>query len=115
MRVLVVGAGRTGVQVLRQLRKNPNLTIITLDPRPDPFAVQEGLIEAVDLVESLTPLTLEFIIERARPDLVILTTTTQDLGLGSAPAMDVLADALQSELAAVASVPVIQVARSSGR
>jgi len=36
MVVLVIGAGRTGAQVLRQLKKNPAITIRTLDPRENP-------------------------------------------------------------------------------
>ena len=36
MTILVVGAGKTGVQVLHQLLKNPRLEILTLDPRDDP-------------------------------------------------------------------------------
>ncbi len=115
MRVLVVGAGRTGGRVIQQLKKNPDLTIIALDPRPDPFALSQGIIEQVDIAEALTPLTLEYILERTHPHLILLTTTTEDLGLGTAPGMDVLADALQEELAAVAEVPVIQVARSAAR
>lgn len=115
MRVLVVGAGRTGSKVIRQLSKNPDIETITLDPRPDPFALSEGLIDEVDVVESLTPLSLDYILERTDPDLILLTTTTEDLGLGKAPGMDLLADALQEELAAVAEVPVIQVARGAVR
>ena len=111
--VLVVGAGRTGALVIEQLAKNPALRLVTLDPNPDPLAVRRGLIADVDFVETLTPLTLEHVLERARPDIVLLATATEDLGLGSAPGMDVLADALRDELAAVAEVPVIQVARST--
>jgi hypothetical protein len=114
MRVLVIGAGRTGAQVLRQLQKNPDLTVLTVDPGEEPYAVQQGIISAVDIREALTPLTLEYVLERAQPDLVLLTTTTEDLGLGKAPGMDILADALREELAAIAEVPVIAVARTGG-
>ena len=55
MRILVVGAGRVGARVLRQLQKNPKLTVITADPHETPYAVQEGIIEKVDIRESLTP------------------------------------------------------------
>lgn len=112
MRVLVVGAGRTGSQVIRQLQKNPDLEIITVDGRDRPYAIEQGHIEAVDYKESLTPLTLEYVVEQARPDLILLTTTTEDLGLGQAPAMDLLADALSQELAAIADTPVVLVKRA---
>ncbi|UCC85748.1 MAG: hypothetical protein JSV81_12885 [Anaerolineales bacterium] len=114
MRVLVIGAGRTGAQVLRQLQKNPDLTVLTVDPREKPYAVQQGIIAGIDIHEALTPLTLEYVLERTRPDLALLTTTTEDLGLGKAPGMDILAGALREELAAIAEVPVISVARTGG-
>lgn len=110
--VLVVGAGRSGAKVLKQLQKNPALRVLTLDARPDPHAVQLGIIDSVDFIEALTPLSLDYILQVAEPDLILLTTTTEDLGLGSAPGLDVLADALRQELASVASVPVIMVARA---
>lgn len=109
MRVLVVGAGRTGVQVLRQLQKNPNITVLTLDPRDEPEAIREGVITAVDFKETLTPLTLEYVLQQAQPDLVLLTMATEDMGLGRAPGLDLLTGALREELAAIADVPVIEV------
>ena len=112
MRILVVGAGRIGARVLRQLQKNAALTVITLDPRPEPFAVQEGIVDHIDIAEAFTPLTLEHVLEQARPDLVLITTTTEDLGLGRAPGLDILADALKKEIARTAAVPVIEVART---
>lgn len=112
MVVLVIGAGRTGAQVLRQLQKNPGLRILTLDPRAEPHAVQEGIIKAVDFREVLTPLTLEYVLEQAKPDLVILASATEDMGLGAGQGVDLLAGALRDELAAIAEVPVIEVART---
>jgi hypothetical protein len=50
---------------------------------------------------------------RAQPDLVLLTRAPRDLGLGSALGMDMLADALQDELATISEVPMILVAQTS--
>jgi len=111
MRVLVVGAGRTGTRVIRQLRKNPDIEIITADPHADSFAVGEGIIEAVDIQEAFTPLTVDFVLEKANPDLILLTTSTEDLGLGSAPGIDILAEALRKEVASASDIPLIEVAR----
>ncbi|MGD2157257.1 MAG: Gfo/Idh/MocA family oxidoreductase [Anaerolineales bacterium] len=111
MRVLVIGAGRGGASVIRQLQKNPNLSILTVDPRQEPYAVQQGAIERVDIQEVFTPLTLDYILEQAEPDLVLIATSTQDLGLGDAPGMDILAQSLREELAALSEAPVIEVAR----
>ncbi len=111
MRVLLVGAGVAGTRVLRQLRKNPNLTVLTVDPREQPPAVLQGLIESVDYREVLTPLTLEFIVSQAKPDLVLIATETEDLGLGSPAGMEMLAEALKDEVVAAAEVPILEVAR----
>ncbi|MBC8509179.1 MAG: NAD-binding protein [Chloroflexi bacterium] len=112
MRILVVGAGRVGAHVLQQLQKNPKITIITADPNETPYAVQEGIIEKVDIRESLTPLTLDFVVAQSQPELMILTRTSEDLGLGMAPGTDILAEALRDELAAISDVPVIEVTRT---
>lgn len=112
MTVLVVGAGKTGAEVLRQLLKNPDLRIITLDPRDNPYAVQERILAGVDFKEPLTPLSIDSIVRSARPDLVLLTTSPQDMGLGEAAGIDVLSAALDDELATIADVPVIKVSRA---
>ncbi|HUF37478.1 MAG TPA: hypothetical protein VMN57_03055 [Anaerolineales bacterium] len=111
MRILIVGAGRGGARVIRQLQKNPNLTLLIVDPGDEPFAVREGIIERVDIKESVTPLNLEYVLEQARPDLMILTLTAEDMGLGTAPGLDILAEALRGEIAALSEVPVIEIAR----
>jgi nucleoside-diphosphate-sugar epimerase len=112
VRILVIGAGRVGARVLRQLQKNPNLTVITCDPRDDPYAVQQGIVPDVDMREPLTPLNLDHIMNQVQPDLVLLTRATEDLGLGTAPGMDMLTSALQEELAFISEVPMIEVSRA---
>ncbi|BCR06243.1 hypothetical protein DESUT3_33120 [Desulfuromonas versatilis] len=112
MRVLIIGAGRTGAKVIQQLQKNPDIVILTADPRKELFAVEQGIIEKVDIREALTPLTLAHVLEKTTPDLVLLAMPTEDMGLGRAPGMDILAGALREELAALAKVPVIEVARA---
>jgi len=111
MRVLVVGAGRAGARVIRQLKKNPDIEIVTADPRADSYAVEKGVIEAVDIQEAFTPLTIDFVLEKADPDLILLAMATEDLGLGTAPGIDILAEALRKEVASASNVPLIEVAR----
>jgi hypothetical protein len=112
MKVLVVGAGRTGARVIRQLRKNPEIEFVTADPRENAFAVETGVIEAVDIQEGFTPLTVDYVLEKAKPDLILLATATEDLELGSAPGIDILAGALRKEMASASDIPLIEVARS---
>jgi hypothetical protein len=112
MVILMVGAGRVGAGVLGQLRKNPDLTVVTADSRERPYAVRQGLIERVDIREAFTPLTMAYVLDQARPDLILLTTTTEDMGLGAVPGMDILTDALREEMAALCDLPVIEVTRT---
>ena len=112
MRVLVLGAGGSGADAIKQLRKNPAIEIITADPKEEPLAVQEGVVEKVDIVREISPISLEEIVEEANPDLILLTLSTDDMGLGHSPGVDILADSLREELAALAGTPVIEVART---
>lgn len=113
--ILVVGAGKTGAQVLRQLFKNPRIRVLTLDPRENPQAIKQGILMSVDFTEALTPLTLDHILKQARPDLILLTSTPEDMGLGEPAGIGMFTDALRDELATIADVPVIDVARSTAR
>jgi nucleoside-diphosphate-sugar epimerase len=111
MRVLVAGAGRIGTKILSQLKKNPDIEILTVDPRKYPFAVKEGVISKVDFHQALTSIALEHVIEKVNPDLVLVTTTTEDIGLGNAPGIDIFVESLREELASISRVPIIAVAR----
>lgn len=113
-RVLVVGAGETGSRVVQQLRKSGNIDIIVLDPRPNPAGVESGVIDKVDLTEALTPLTLDYIIDQCHPDLILLASHADDMGLGNVVGMDMLSRSLREELAAISPVPVIEVERAMG-
>ena len=111
--VLVVGAGNTGVQVIRQLLKNPKVKILTLDPREKPYAVEKDLIKKVDFKEALTPLNLDQVLSQAKPDIILITSIGEDMGYGSAAGANMFRDALRDEIATISDVPVIEVARSS--
>jgi hypothetical protein len=111
MRVMVVGVGRVGSKVLLQLRKNPDLEVVTVDARERPLAVERGIIDDVDSKEPITPMNLNYLVQRMRPDIVLLTRGAEDLQIGDAPGMDMLASSLRDELMAVGSVPIIDVAR----
>ena len=111
-RLLVVGAGRVGAKVLLQLKKNPTLIVYTVDPRETPFAVEEGIIDSVDYQRELTPKDLEPVIEEVEPDIVLVTTSGDDIGRSSIPGPEVLVEALRQELEATSKVPIIAVSRT---
>ena len=113
LRLLVVGAGRIGASVLLQLRKNHALRVYTVDPRETPFAIEEGIIISVDYQRELTPKDLEPVIEEVEPDLVLVTTSRDDIGRSGVPGLEVLVEALRQELEATSKVPIIAVSRTS--
>lgn len=78
MRVLVIGAGKLGIQVLRQLKKNPDMEVVVADPHDKPLAVAEGLLEKVDLRVHVTALNFREVLDTVDPDLVLLARTTED-------------------------------------
>lgn len=112
MKVLIVGAGRVGARVIRQLKKNPKTTIITVDPREKPNAVEEGLIESVDYFLELNPNDILSVIKHVKPDLVLVTTSSEDITRTDVPGLEILVESLRSELEATAEVPIIAVARN---
>lgn len=112
-RILVVGAGDTGTRAILQLRKNPEIEIIVLDPRPQPSGIENGLIKQVDITEALTPLTLDYVVNKCHPDLILLATHSDDMGLGNVGGADIFSRSLREELAALSPVPVIEVERAS--
>jgi hypothetical protein len=97
------------------LRKNPDLTIVTVDPRKTPFAVQEGILASIDYQRELTPSDLEFVIEEVEPDLVLVTTSRDDIGRSGIPGLEILVEALRQELEATSKVPIIAVSRTGLR
>jgi len=112
LRLLIVGAGRVGARVLLQLRKNPALMVYTVDPRETPFAVEEGIIVSIDYQRELTPKDLEPVIEEVEPDLVLVTTSRDDMGRSGVPGLEILVEALRQELEATSKVPIIAVSRT---
>lgn len=78
MKVLVVGAGKLGSMVIRQLRKNPRLEIVVADPHKNPCAVVEDRLCDSHLRVHVTPLNFKEVIDQVKPDLVVLARTTED-------------------------------------
>jgi Trk K+ transport system NAD-binding subunit len=111
MRILVVGAGRVGAKVILQLRKNPKLNVVTVDPRENPPALEQGVIDHVDHFSELTLGGLADIIGKEKPDLILVTTSSEDIARTGVPGLDLLVEALRGELEATSSVPIIAVSR----
>jgi Trk K+ transport system NAD-binding subunit len=111
MRVLVVGAGMVGARVLKQLKKNPKIKVVTIDPRDTPYAVEQGIIEGVDYIVDLNTVEVMETVNNVRPDLVLVTTSKEDIARAGVSGLEVLVTGLRNELEATAEVPIIAVAR----
>ena len=108
MRILVVGAGATGSEVIEQLKKNPSIEILVADARPSPPAVRKGVIDKVDFTEALTPLNMEHMLRQASPDLVLLAAAPNDLIDARIPGADLLARSMYEQLAIDSKWPVVK-------
>ena len=113
MRILVIGAGNVGSKVLLQLKKNPSINIITVDPRENPPAVMDGVIESVDYHHELKSGDLSEVIMMEKPDLVLVTTSPEDMARAGIPGLDLLVEALREELESSTNVPIIAVSRAN--
>jgi dTDP-4-dehydrorhamnose reductase len=85
LRVLVIGGEKLGTQVIRQLKKTPEIEVVVADRRERPAAVECGAIEKVDVVAHVTSMNFEEVLERTRPDFVILARTVQDWDKAETP------------------------------
>lgn len=97
--------------MLTQLKKNPRISVFTVDPRDRPYAVEQGVIEDVDYHIDLNMVDLTDTMNKARPDLVLVTTSKEDIARSGVSGLEVLVTALRDELEATSAVPIIAVAR----
>jgi hypothetical protein len=111
--ILVIGAGKVGAKVLHQLKKNPKIEVKTVDSREIPFAVEEGIIDSVDYTAELIPIKLKPLIESIAPDIVLVTTSKEDISRNNVPGLEILVDSLRHELELTAEVPIIAVNRDT--
>jgi len=112
LKILVVGAGIIGGKIIKQLKKNAEIEIIVVDSREAPFSVEEGIIKTIDYQVELRPIELEQVIKEVNPDIVLVTTSPQDISKSSIPGLEILVEALGIELESTSKVPIIAVSRS---
>lgn len=108
MRVLVIGAGRLGVQTMKQLRKNPGIEIVVADPRERPEAVAEGIVDKVDVQAHVTALNFPEVVRATKPDLVLLARTVEDWGKADTPMGTQYVMGMEKELTR-SDVPVLPI------
>ena len=108
MRVLVIGAERLGIRVIRQLKKVEGLEMIVAERRDRPLAVEEGVIEKVDIVAHVTAMNFEDVLAKTSPDFVVLARTVEDWDKADTPMGSEYVAGMERELTKF-EVPVLPV------
>ncbi len=107
MRVWLIGAGNIGSVALRQLQKNSAVEIFVSDPTDRPEAVRTGLIERIDLVANITPVNINEVARRVRPDMILLSPGIGEQGFGAIEGSKALSDALNYETIIASEYPCL--------
>jgi FlaA1/EpsC-like NDP-sugar epimerase len=107
MRIWLIGAGKAGTEALRQLRKNEEITVVVSATVADPTAVREQVLSKVDHIENVTPLNVNTLARRIRPDLILVDSTAQEGALGRVTGGAALSEAMTFELANVSEYPCV--------
>lgn len=107
MRVWVVGAGQVGTQAIRELQKNEDIAIIVSDVSETPKAVKEGVVAAVDYVETVTPANINSLGRRIRPDLILIDSSAEGRNLGGMTGAGNFMLALANEIAHSSDYPCL--------
>ena len=107
MRVWLIGAGNIGSVALQQLQKNSAVEVFVSDPSDQPEAVRSGLIERVDLVANISPVNVNEIARRVRPDLILLSPGIGEQGFGAVEGSKALSEALNYETTVASEYPCV--------
>ncbi len=107
MRIWLIGAGQAGSEALRQLHKNEEITVVVSAPDAEPPAVRDKVIAKVDYVENVTPVNINILARRIRPDLILIDSTALETGLSRVTGGSALSQALTYEIAAISDYPCL--------
>jgi len=105
MRIWLIGASSAGTEAIRQLQKSTQIDLVVSAPTPDPRAVREGVLDRVDYVETVTPVNVDSLARRIRPDLILLDSSASSYR-GRAGGTE-LSQALTYEIAAASEYPCV--------
>lgn len=107
MRIWLIGADQAGTAALRQLRKNPDIQIVISDSIARPKAVEQRVIAQVDFIESVTPLNVNQVARRIRPDLILLDRGAIQRAFARLSEGFAFAESIQNEIATASEIPCI--------
>ncbi|MCX6042166.1 MAG: hypothetical protein NTV69_13595 [Caldilinea sp.] len=107
MRVWLIGADAAGTAALRQLQKNRNIQVVVSDAIPNPRAIEQRAIAQIDYVESVTPLNINQLAKKIRPDLILLDRGAIQRAFSRISEGFAFAESIQQEIAAASEIPCI--------
>lgn len=107
MRIWLIGADQAGTVALQQLRKNSGIQVVVSDAVPRPKAVEQRVIAQLDFVESVTPLNINQVAKRIRPDLILLDGGAIQRAFARLSEGFAFAESIQNEIAAASDIPCI--------
>lgn len=107
MRIWLIGADQAGTSALRELRKNPEIEVIITDTIERPRAVVERVIDGVDMVETVTPVNINLLARRIRPDLILMDGGAAQRALTRVTGGLAFAEAMLNEIKAASDYPCV--------
>lgn len=107
MRIWLIGADQAGSEALRQCQKNQAIEMFVTDMIERPRAVTDRVIDKLDAVENVTPMNVNSLARRIRPDLILIDSSAAKRNLTRLSGGMVYAEALQNEIAATTDFPCI--------
>lgn len=107
MRIWLIGADQAGSQAIVQLRKNVNIEFIVSSAIEQPKAVKDGVINKVDHVEFVTPMNINTLARRIRPDLILLDSGADKRNIGHVSGGVAFTEALHQEIVAASDYPCL--------
>lgn len=107
MRVWLIGADSEAVKALYQLQKDPDIEVFVSARSERPKAVAEGVIDHVDFVEHITPVNVNSLARRIRPDLILIDAGADERSYGRMTGGLVFSDSLMNEVAATSDYPCL--------
>ncbi|MBK8050731.1 MAG: hypothetical protein IPK16_28650 [Anaerolineales bacterium] len=107
MRIWLIGAEQAGAEAYQQFRKNTAIDVVVSDSIERPKAVTDRIIPRVDHVEQVTPMNVNQLARRIRPDLILIDGGALKRTLGRVSQGQVFAEALYAEIVAVSEYPCL--------
>lgn len=107
MRVWLIGADQAAIDALEQLRKHPDLELFVSAQMASPPAVQTGILERVNYVETVTSVNVNTLARRIRPDFILIDATADAKAYGRVSGGMAFSEALTSEIARASEYPCL--------